>query len=152
MKKKAFSLLECMVTLVLLLMTVGAVMSFRCYTVTAAERAEDQLMAAHTAYLLAEAWKCSKGDPSFNPTERSYADGFVVETDPSAEGVELAGFSGNYAGSWRVLVGGKQYGAHLYYEDYAGVDNMRQIHVIMTWQDARAKIRQFHLPTLAKTI
>lgn len=153
MKKQGFSLLECLITLVLLLITIGAVISFRCYTAVAAERAENQLLAAHTAHLLSEAWKSTKADASFNAAACSDETGLRIEADPSAaDGLELKGASGSYAGSWRIVLAGKQFGAHFYYENYMPVDNMRLIHVIVTWQDARQNIRQFHLPSLASTI
>ncbi|MCE5185503.1 MAG: prepilin-type N-terminal cleavage/methylation domain-containing protein [Planctomycetaceae bacterium] len=146
MKNKGFSLVECMVTLVLLLITIGAVMSFRCYTVTAAERAEDHLMAAHTALLLSEAWGSSGGDPAFTPLSYAYEPGLQITAVTGQ--ITLPEFDGNYAGSYRVQLNGKSFDAHLYYKDYPSMPNTRSIHVIAAWQDARGRDRQFHLPTL----
>jgi Tfp pilus assembly protein PilV len=155
MKTKAFSLMECMVTLVLLLITVGAIMSFRCYTVMSAQRAADQLLAAHAAQLISEAWRAAEGNPAFDPSDCSYEPGFRIEADPTAgqaEGAELPDFGGSYAGSYKVRLNGRAFQAHLYYQDYPGTANMRSVHVFVVWQDARRLRYQYHLPTLTHTL
>lgn len=152
MTKKAFSLIECMVTLVLLMIAIGAVVSFRGYTVLAAQRAEDKILAAHTAQLLSEAWRSEQGDPSFDAAGRSSGSELEIAADEESGQVAAGLFpGGNYAGSYRVQLNEKPFQAHLFYQDYSGVVNVRSIHVIVTWHDSHGHDSLFHLPTLTVT-
>ena len=60
-----FTLLECMVVMLILMITFGGIMSFRYYAVLSAERAETELLAARTAVVISEAWRARKGADDF---------------------------------------------------------------------------------------
>ena len=157
-----FTLIECMIAIVVMMIVMVAIMTFRYYTVICAERAENQLMAARSAYLLSEAWRGQKGDLLFDPTEQDFDSDFQIEvlTEPSFAVMDTAGsYSGilqnpimlKMLGSYRVQIDGKEFTANLLYGDVAGVQNLRSLHVLIDWQDHRGVRYEYYLPTLSRS-
>lgn len=157
-----FTLIECTIALVVSMMVMGAIMTFRYYTVVSAERAENQLMAARSAYLLSEAWRGRKGDSLFDPTEQDFDSDFQIE----AVGVStlLGSYpSGSYSdklqsqagltvlGNYRIQIDDKEFRARLLYGDIASVQNLRSIHILVVWQDHRGARYEYYLPTLTQS-
>ena len=157
-----FTLIECMIALVVSMMVMGAIMTFRYYTVVSAERAENQLMAARGAYLLSEAWRGQNGDLLFDPTEQDFDSDFQIETVTVSA---LLGTypSGSYSnklqsqtgltilGNYRIQIDDKEFRARLLYGDVAGVQNLRSIHILVVWQDHRGVRYEYYLPTLTQS-
>ena len=156
-----FTLIECMTAIVVMMIVMVAIMTFRYYTVVNAERAENQLMAARSAYLLSEAWRARKGDSLFDPTEQDFDSDFQIEvlTDPNpvmhSDGLysdKLQGQVGLTAlGNYRIQIDNKEFWARLLYGDVAGIQNLRSIHILVIWQDHRGVRYEYYLPTLSQS-
>ena len=73
---KGFTLVECLVVMLILMITFSGIMGFRYYSVLSAERAETQLLAARAAVAISEAWRARRGADDFDPTEQSFDDHF----------------------------------------------------------------------------
>jgi type II secretory pathway pseudopilin PulG len=158
----AFTLIECMIAIVVLMITMGGVMAFRYYTVACAERAENQIMAARNAYLLSEAWRGQKANVSFDPTRQDFDSDFQIEkmltpgllgTFPTGSYSEkLGGTSGlSVLGDYRIRVDGKEFLTRLLYGPVAGVPNLRSIHILVVWSDYRGTRCEYYLPTLSQS-
>ena len=157
-----FTLIECMIALVVSMMVMGAIMTFRYYTVISAERAENQLMAARSAYLLSEAWRGQKGDSLFDPTQQDFDADFQIEA-VSMSTLLSTYPSGSYSdkiqseagltvlGNYRIQIDDKEFRARLLYGDVAGVQDLRSIHVLVVWQDHRGTRYEYHFPTLTQS-
>ena len=157
----AFTLLECMIAVVLLMIIFGAIMTFRYYTVACAERAENQLMAARSAYLLSEAWKGQHGDSSFDPTQQDFDSDFQISTLISQDLLDVFPV-GSYSeklqnqfglsvlGNYSIRIDDKQFWARLLYGEEAGIPDLRSIHVLVVWQDHWGMRYECYLPTLAQ--
>lgn len=150
-KLKAFTLVECLIVVVILMVSVVGVLSFRYYAILDAERAETQLLAARAATVISEAWRASKGIEDFDPQVQEFDGDFDIEYD--ATYMDKGTFSSGYLsiGQYNVTVEGRQFQARLSYRDMAGVSNVRVLHVVLTWQDSKQLDQQFHLSTLSQT-
>jgi prepilin-type N-terminal cleavage/methylation domain-containing protein len=150
-KKQAFTLLECMIVMLILMVTFGGIMSFRYYAVLSSERAETQLLAARAAVVLSEAWRAQKGDSVFDPTQQGFADYFQIQSGT------VAGFAGpviatsTHLGTYRVEIEGRIFRTDLAYQNSADVPNARMLYVVLTWKDSKRGKQQFHLSTLTQT-
>jgi Tfp pilus assembly protein PilV len=60
-KQHAFTLIECLVMVLILMVSISGILSFRYHAILNAERAETQLLAARAATVLSEGWRASKG-------------------------------------------------------------------------------------------
>lgn len=160
--KSAFTLIECLLAAVILMIVFAAIMTFRYYTVGSAERAENQLLAARCAYLLSEAWKGGKAEPSFDPVQHHFDETFQIETlaspdilmmDPAgSESQQLHQYSGlTILGNYQIRVDNKEFSTQLLYQDLPGVQNLRSIHILVVWQDSRGVRYEYYLPTLSRT-
>ena len=158
----AFTLVESMIAIVVLMIVMGAIMTFRYYTVVSAERAENQLMAARSAYLLSEAWRGQKGDLLFDPTEQDFDSYFQIEAKavPTLLGTYPTGSYSDklqsqagltVLGNYRIQNDDKEFWARLLYEDVSGVPNLRSIHILVVWQDHRGVRYEYYLPTLSQS-
>jgi len=156
-----FTLIECMIAIVVLLIAMGGVMAFRYYTVSCAERAESQLMAARSACLLSEAWRGQKADASFDPTQQDFESYFQIEKmlTPGLLGVapsgswseKLDGTAGlTVLGNYRIRVDDKEFLARLLYGADT-VPNLRTIHILVVWSDHRGTRYEYYLPTFSQT-
>lgn len=161
-RDNAFTLIECMLALVALMIVMGGVMVFRYYTVVCAEGAENQLMAARSAYLLCEAWRGQKADASFDPTQQDFDSYFQIEKmltpgllDAAPEGSyseKLSGVAGlTVLGNYRIQADDKEFLARLFYASDAGVPNLRSIHILVVWRDSRGTRCEYYLPTLSQS-
>lgn len=157
----AFSLIECMIAIVILMMAMGGIMTFRYYTVVCAERAENELMAARSAYFLSEAWRGQKADASFDPTQQDFESYFQVEKilTPGLLGMAPAGSYSEKVGSiaglsslgdYRIQIDGKEFLARLLYGPVGGVQNLRSIHILVVWNDFRGTRCEYYLPTFSQ--
>ena len=150
-KLRAFTLIECMIVLLILMITFTGIMSFRYYAVLSAQRAETELLAAQTAVVLSEAWRALKGTEDFDPTQYAFDDSFLIQSGSVSafSGASLPGF--NYLGNYQVQIEGRRFNASLVYENSSDVSNMRILHVILAWQDTNGLEQTFHLSTLSQT-
>ncbi|MHC4553045.1 MAG: hypothetical protein ACYSUT_09835, partial [Planctomycetota bacterium] len=85
--KGGFTLVECMLAAVMLIVILSGIMTFRYYTVFSAEQAENQLLAARAACLLSEAWRGQKGGDVFDPTQQGFDADFQITTSGSSYSV-----------------------------------------------------------------
>lgn len=150
-KTQAFTLVECLVVMLILMITFGGIMSFRYYSVLSAERAETELLAARAAVAISEAWRAQKGAADFDPTQQSFDDYFQIEfgTVTGVEGPVIA--NSTYLGTYRVDIEGRRFRTDLVYENSTDVPNVRLLHVVLIWQDSKQTRQQFHLSTLSQT-
>lgn len=150
-KNRAFTLIECLIVMLILTITFGGIASFRYYAVLSAERAEAQLLAARAAVAISEAWRAQKGTTDFDPTQQGFDDYFQIQSD---SGLSFSGTAPSGAlilGNYQVEVEGRQFQANLMYQDFADVPDARLLYVVMTWQDRKQISQQFYLSTLSQT-
>ena len=146
-----FTLVECMVVMLILMVTMGGILGFRYYSVLSAERAETQLLAARAAVVLSEAWRAQKGADDFDPTQQSFEDYFLVQSGSVSAFSEAAGPGYMHLGNYQIQVEGRRFNASLVYENSATVQNVRILHVVLAWQDGKQLRQTFHLSTLTQT-
>ncbi len=150
-KTSGFTLVECMVVMLILMVTFGGIMSFRYYTVLSTERAETQLLATRAAVVISEAWRGQKGADDFDPTQQSFDDHFLVQSGSVSAFSEVAGPGYIHLGNYQIQTEGRRFNATLVYENSADVTNVRILHVILAWQDGKQLEQTFHLSTLTQT-
>ncbi|MDH4202079.1 MAG: prepilin-type N-terminal cleavage/methylation domain-containing protein [Phycisphaerae bacterium] len=151
-KMRAFTLVECLVVMLILMVTFGGVIGFRYFSILSAERAETQLLAARAAVVISEAWRAQKGATDFDPTQQGFDDYFQIL--PAGSVLAFMGTlpSGSLLlGDYQVEIEGRQFRAKLMYENAAGVPNARLLYVVMNWQDRKQLRQQFCLSTLTQT-
>ncbi|MEN8126841.1 MAG: prepilin-type N-terminal cleavage/methylation domain-containing protein [Planctomycetota bacterium] len=150
-KTQGFTLVECMVVMLILMITIGGIMSFRYYSVLSAERAEAQLLAARTAVAISEAWRGQRGADDFDPTQQSFDSHFQILPASIITVSKTSPSGALFLGSYWVEIEGRRFQASLMYENSADVPNARLLHVVMYWQDRKQLQRTFHLSTLTQT-
>ena len=151
-KTRAFTLVECLVVMLILMVTFGGIIGFRYFSILSAERAETQLLAARAAVVISEAWRAQKGATDFDPTQQGF-DGYF-QILPAESGKMFMGTSPSGSlllGDYQVEIEGRQFRAKLMYENAAGVPNARLLYVVMNWQDRKQLRQQFCLSTLTQT-
>jgi len=141
-----------MVTMLVLMITLGGILGFRYFSVRNAEYAEDQLLAARAAQVLTDAWRGKMGDTDFDPTQQGFDSDFQVESFDLAEATNVSTFdSGTQLGTYRINTEGRTFRAVLSYEDDWAIPNARLLHVVLVWQGPRQSREQFQLSTLTRT-
>lgn len=151
-----FTLIECMVVTLILMISMGGLIGFRYYSVVSTERAETRLLAARTAQVLTETWKGEKGDTDFVPDEYGFdADfqisaGGVIEIEQAAasEAMKDATMLGNY---W-VQSEGRRFHAFLAYEDVPAAGNSRILYVVLNWTDRKGLSQSYEFSTVSQTV
>ena len=150
-KTQAFTLIECMVVMLVLMITMGGIMGFRYYSVLSAERAETELLAARAAVVISEAWRAQKGAGDFDPTQQGFDDYFQIQSGTVAG---VGGFliaMSTHLGTYRVDIEGRSFRTDLVYQSSPDVPNARLLHVVLSWQDHKQMRQEFHLSTLTQT-
>ena len=150
-KTQGFTLVECLVVMLILMITFGGIIGFRYYSILSAERAETQLLAARAAGVITEAWRAQKGATDFDPTEQSFDDYFQIQ---SGSGMAFMGTPPSGAlllGNYQVEIEGREFQAKLMYQNSADVPNARLLYVVMSWQDRKQLEQQYYLSTLTQT-
>ncbi len=145
-----FTLVECLVAMLILLVAFGGIMGFRYYSVLSAERAETQLLAARAAVVLSEAWRAQKGAEDFDPTLQSFDDHFLIQSGWASAFPESVDLGYLYLGNYQIRIEDRQFRVSLAYEDSAAVPNMRVLHVVLAWLDGKRQRQTFHLSTLTR--
>lgn len=149
-KQTAVTLVECMITILVLMITIGGILSFRYQSVLNAQRAEDQLLAARAANVLAEAWRGSRGATDFDPIQQGFDSYFQIQDHPDSKMYFYSGPS-KHLGKYQVMIEGRTFNTSLFYQNNAGMPNARMLTVILTWQDGRQSPQQYRLSTLTRT-
>lgn len=149
-KTHGFTLIECMVVLLILMVTFGGIMSFRYYAVLSAERAETELLAARAATTISEAWRARRGAADFDPTEQSFSGHFQISSANMGSFNGISSPGTQELGMYQVEVEGRRFQANLFYRAGA-VPNTRLLHVVLSWRDGKKTAQQFHLSTLTQT-
>ena len=150
-RKQAFTLVECLVVMLILMITFSGIMGFRYFSVLSAERAETELLAARAAVVISEAWRAQKGADDFDPTQQGFDDYFQIQSGTVAglEGSLVA--KSTHLGTYRVDIEGRSFRTDLTYQNSTDVPNARLLHVVLMWQDSKQIVQQFHLSTLTQT-
>lgn len=143
-----FTLVECMLAALVLMVVLGGIMTFRYYTVFSAESAENQILAARAACLLSEAWRGQKGDAAFDPLQQDFDDDFQI-SEASGTGESITGMSS--LGNYDVELDGKEFTAQLLYRKVTGVDELLLLQVVIRWKDHRGVQQHYYLPTFSQT-
>lgn len=144
-------MVECLVVMLILMVTFGGIIGFRYYSVLSAERAETQLLAARAAVVISEAWRAQKGATDFDPTLQGFDDDFLITS------TAMTAFTGTppsgtlYLGNYQVRVEGRQFQANLTYQNSTDVPNARLLYVVLSWQDRKHLRQQYCLSTLTQT-
>lgn len=157
MKKKyrnAFTLLECLVVMLVLIISMGGLIGFRYYSVLSAEQAETHLLAAHTAQVLAESWKGQKGNAGFDPLQHGFGSEFQVFTNaltgpkPTFSGMSGIVLLGNYM----VQTEGRTFQTILAYQDMAAIGNARTLLIRLNWTDRNGRAQNYEVSTVTQTV
>lgn len=148
---QAFSLVECLVVMLVLMIAFTGMIGFRYHSVICAERAEAELLAARAAVAISEAWRAQKGANDFDPTQQSFAGYFEITSDNSMGFYGINGSGAMHLGKYQVSIEGREFTANLTYEDSSDVPGARHLHVVMTWQDRKQITQRFRLSTLTRT-
>ena len=154
---KAVTLVEVMVTLVIVLVGVLGTSSFRYYCAMETRKAEVQLTAARLASMLLYGWKGGGGhsgysiyeldDPDdYDPSDPNDYDPTDVDTVQIASGLEVGygapgppvpdgynALDSDANPNYRIFVNGVNYYATLSYKDQA--DEPRTLHVCVAWMN-----------------
>jgi type II secretory pathway pseudopilin PulG len=150
-KHKAFTLVECMVMMLVLIISLVGTLGFRYHSVLNAQHAEDQLLAARAAQVISDAWRAQKGDADFDPIQQSFDTHFEIQPN-NLMAFEVIGEPATVMlGRYLVDIEGRQFQAVLAYEAAMGIPNARMLHVWLTWRDSRKVKQQFNLSTLSQT-
>lgn len=150
-KRTAFTLVECMVVMLILMITISGIMGFRYYSIINAQRAETQLLAARAASVLSEAWKAGKGTDSFDPVQQGFDSHFQIQPYAGFVPINPAPFGSILLGNYDVTIDGRQFQASLLYQSMWSVPNARVLYVVMTWQDDGKRSQQYYLSTITRT-
>jgi len=150
-KIQAFTLVECMIVMLILMVTFGGIMSFRYYAVLSAERAETELLAARAAVVLSEAWRAQKGADDFDPIQQSFDDHFLIQSGSVSAFPGTSGPGYTHLGNYQIQIEGRRFNASLMYENSPAVPNARILHIVLAWQDGKQLQQKFHLTTLTQT-
>ena len=128
-QKKAFTIIEVMLAIAILLVAVLGTSAFRYSAALNARRADLQTTASRTALLLCESWSGVGGSATFNPEAVFVADiNIISHTGPT----EPLGF--NVLGSYQIVMEGNHYYATLSWIDIA--PELRALNVIVNWDQA----------------
>ena len=149
--KRGFTLVECMIMVLILMISLSGAVSFRYFAVLNAERAEDQLLAARTAQVLSDAWRGQMGAADFDPTQQGFDDDFQIQAAALTEKSGWSFGTGNSLGIYRIVIEGRTFQAFLAYEDDSSVHNVRLLHITLIWQDRKLGNQQFQMSTLTRT-
>jgi type II secretory pathway pseudopilin PulG len=161
-RRRGFSLIECLLAGMVIMIVIVAMMTFRYAATANAEHAENQLLAARSANLLLEAWRGQKADAAFDPLMHGFESDFeiaalavssLLDADPAgSRAAALHSQPGlNILGNYRIEVDQKQFDMQLLYGGLAGTPNLRSIHVLVVWQDRRGARKEYYLPTLSQS-
>jgi prepilin-type N-terminal cleavage/methylation domain-containing protein len=131
----AFTLIECLVVMLILMISFGGLLGFRYYSVLSAERAETQLLAARAAHVLIEAWMGQKGAADFDPTLQGFEADFQIQSGSFFAVSPTTWPSYLYLGSYQVDVEGRHFRADLMYRNAMGIPNLRALLVVLSWRD-----------------
>lgn len=125
--KKAFTIIEVMIAITILLIAVLGTSAFRYNAALSARRADLYTNAARTALLLCEGWNGVGGAPAFDPVEAFGGSDLTIINDigPSVP----SGFTA--LGSYKVLLEGGDYYATMSWKDLA--TDLRVLNVIVSW-------------------
>lgn len=153
----AVTLVEVMVTMVIVLVAVLGTSSFRYHSTMAIRKAEVQLTATRLASLLLYGWKGSGGhsgysiyelsDPDdYDPSDPNDYDPTDVDSVQIASGLEVSygapgppipdgynALDSDANPNYRIVVDGVNYYATLSYKDV--VDEPRELHVCVAWMN-----------------
>ncbi|MBN2020687.1 MAG: prepilin-type N-terminal cleavage/methylation domain-containing protein [Sedimentisphaerales bacterium] len=124
--KKAFTIIEVMLAIAMLLIVVLGTSGFRYNAALNARRADLQTTASRIALLLCEGWSGVGGDITFNPENA-----FSPDLDISAYIGPPAPLNFNIIGTYKIVLEGSDYYSTLSYFD---IDSeLRIINVIVCW-------------------
>lgn len=148
----AFSLIEVLVTIVLLLIVATGIWRFRYEATLHAERAQQITAAGRVANLICQSWKAVNGVNTYNPTQCNFDSSIVLAatSTTSLTTNNLNGFTS--LGQWTVQTPDAPYAAALFYQDDISVPGLRTLRVLLEWKDRRNLSHTVQLCTLANDI
>jgi len=113
-KRKGLTLVEVMVTMLVIVVAVIGASGFRYYATLDARKADTQITAARLGLLLLEGWKGLAGNPEYDP-----ADEFASDLDIKQATTDFSVVSGitSWKGYTITTPGGGQFYAALAYKD-----------------------------------
>jgi len=125
----AVTLVEIMVTIIILLVAILGACSYRYYAALDARRADVYITAARLGSLLCENWKGVQGDYAYNVTDDLLED-LVIET--VYEGPDVPADVG-ILGYYKIAVKGVNYHTVLWWKPVSSYSDLRELHVIVAW-------------------
>lgn len=149
--KQGFTLVECLVVMLILLVAFSGIVGFRYYSILSAERAEMQLLVSRAAVVISETWRAQKGVTDFDPTQQGFDQDFTIQLASGAAFVSAIPSGTQLLGNYEVDIAGRQIQTQLVYEDSADVPNARLLYVVMSWLDRKQLRQQFSMATLTQT-
>ena len=110
--EKAFTLIEVMIAIIVLLITILGTSAYRYHAALSARRSDLYTNAARTALLLCEGWSGMGGDITFDPVEAFGSDLTIISnTGPEAPS------SFTQLGSYKIVLEGSDYYATLSWKE-----------------------------------
>lgn len=147
----AFTLIETIITMVVLLLVITGMWRFRYEAALQAERGQQIAAAGRIANLVCQSWSTVKGANTFNPALCNF-DSSLIFTSTSATTVtnnNLNGFTP--LGEWTVQTPDRPFVAALFYQNDVATPGLRTLRVLMEWKDSRKLSSRIELCTQTAT-
>jgi hypothetical protein len=124
--KHAFTIIEAMLAITVLLIAILGTSAFRYHTALSARRADLHTTSARVALLLCEGWTGTGGATNFDPVAAFGSDVNIISSvGPSTP----SGFTS--IGSYRIMLEGNDYYATMSWQNIAA--ELRALNVIVSW-------------------
>jgi len=128
--KKAFTIIEMMIAIVILAVAVIGASGYRYYAMLDARRGATKVTAARIALLLCENWRGIKGDTAYDPVTY-FASELTISALPGFDDQAFKDADFALLGSYLVVTDNVNYHAILSWKD-VGTD-LRALNIVVTW-------------------
>lgn len=147
----AFTLIEGVVTMVLILLVVTGMWRFRYESTLQAEHGQHITAAGRIANLLCQSWKTVKGATTFNPTLCNFDPAIVLTAANNVTISDdiLKGFTP--LGQWTVQTPEMSYTAILLHQNEISTPGLKILRVVVEWKDRRNLSKTIELCTQTNT-
>ena len=138
--KNAFTIIETMIAITILLIAILGTSAFRYHTALSARRSVLHTTSARVALLLCEGWTGVGGDTNFDPVAAFDSDVNIISSVGPAT---PSGFTN--LGSYRIMLEGNDYYATMSWKNmdsYTPTD-LRALNVVVTWDQLGRRTGQF---------
>ena len=134
--KPGLTLIEALVSCVVLVIAVLGTAAFRYNAALAARSADLQVAAARNALLLSEGWRAASDPNAFDPTSLTSSSNLLITTSPEGPGAPSA-FT--RLGTYRIVAEGISYYATLSWSHPVPDSTLRALNVVVAWKHPRSE-------------